>query len=197
MRAMLAIGLTIIGVILLAALGMLLNWIPRPAWTNAHPRWFFALIAAVLLAVGVTTWLGSANVARSDGEPEVSFTSPDDGAFVTDTFTVEGTASGLDGNDLWLFVIGGNADVPGDVYYRYENTPLAIIDGKWSAIVTSLGESEDPRGETYTLGLVNGDSGCSQAIAELQPNAQGDIFLQLPLPRGCNPDIETSHVRKS
>lgn len=151
-----------------------------------------AIVAAIVIAYGLLP-----DLPGPPGTAAVLFTSPADGTAESSSFTVTGTATGLGSGSAWLFVIGGNNGVNGNVRYRVDNAPLAVgANGEWSTRAPSLGEANDPSGQTYTLGVIYGDTGCTQAIASLQPDKHGEVILQGPIPDGCSRTIPTLQVKK-
>ena len=181
---------------------------PNPQPSPRRPDWGkVAALAAVAAAVIAAIALIPALVPLVDGQPpsprqdpptasRIAITTPVEGAPVDGSFTVQGVAMGLGEDDIWLFVIGGNADVPGDVYYRTTDTPLVIVNEHWQTQIGPLGEPGDPAGQAYTLELVRANPACSLTLANLKPNANGETFLQAPLPSGCATVLPERHVKK-
>lgn len=172
---------------------------PPPEQHDRMKTWHLVVAVAALVVAITGVFLdhfGVIIIPGSSGTNPIAITSPTEGAAVTGSFSVSGTAPDLGDNSLWLFVLGGNSITPGDVYYRTTNTSLDIVNGNWKVDIGPLGESGDAVGSPYTLVLVRADPSCSTAIANLSPSSTGERFFQT-LPNGCSEAVPPLHVTKA
>lgn len=144
---------------------------------------------------GSPSSLPSQNSSSPESPPvSLAITSPTNGTEVDGSFPVTGTAPDLGQDKLWLLGWGENATTKGMVYYRSIESPLTVLNGKWSTAVGPLGESGKDIGAIFQFKLVRANPQCSDSISQTKPNSAGELVIPT-LGSGCT-DATTLLVKK-
>jgi hypothetical protein len=114
------------------------------------------------------------------GVEDIKITSPKNNDKISGQAGVllHGTAKRLEkGYSIWVI------DVSGDTYYRANERPIPVNRGNWEYLDRPIGETRDPAGTTFRLGVVRASPECANSLQTARPDHGVVAFKELP--RGC------------